>query len=305
MSRLLKQAVYFGSLWLGVVIATFLLFHIIPSDPARTILGANASEAQVAALRERLGLDRPVGTQLVDYLAAVARFDFGRSIVDGRWVSTEVWDRLQVTLAIIVLAAMAIVAYAAFAVGAARRRSHVVPVLDSLCLSLPTMFVAVLVAIGIVSIGLVPPFRGRLESASDWLALAPAAVVLAMYPMAILSRVLRRAIRQLEAADFVRTARSKGLSEGRVFFIHLLGNALIPGFAVLSNQVPFLFTSCFVVEVIFSLPGTGALLISSLLQRDLPMLEGLVIWNSLVVILCLIVIEGLYSMVDPRVGDAA
>lgn len=298
---LFRRALYFASLWLAVVAFSFVLFHIMPQDPARVILGANASEAQVAALRSQLGLDQPLSLQLASYLVDISQLNFRRSVIDNRAVTTEVLDKLRVTIAIIGIALLLTILYLALSLFAGKKKVSVVAIIDAMCLSLPTMVVAVLVALLMVYSGIVPAFTGRLSSLMDWVALIPAGLVLALYPMAILSRVLRRAIEQLQNSDFVRTARANGLTENRVFYSHVLRNALIPCIAVFSNQIPILFASSFIVEVVFSLPGIGALLVRSIMQRDLPMLEGMVILNTLVVIVCLVLVEASYPLLDPRI----
>ena len=121
--------------------------------------------------------------------------------------------------------------------------------------------------------------------------------MLALYPMAILSRIFKEEMRRINRSQFVLAARSRGLSKWEVLRKHVLKNALIPFLAALTNQIPIL------VEIIFSIPGIGSLLIKSLLQRDFPMLEGIVIFNGSVVILVYLLFELAYPLIDPRIRD--
>lgn len=298
----LRRFAYFGGLWLSVIVVSFLLFQVVPNDPARTVLGPNASTEQVDALRARLGLDRSVVDQIQSHLAHVLQFDFGRSLLDDRDVFTEVASRLWVTLSTIVISVILVCSYGVFAAIAAARTgsSRVLAGFDHVLSTLPTLFVAVVIALLASASGLVPVFRD-LYSVESWLALLPAALALALFPMALVSRVLRHAMDELRDADFVRTARAKGLTEPQVRYRHMLRNAVIPVVASLSNLIPALFTACYVVEVVFSLPGTGSLLVRSILQRDLPMLQGVVALNSLAAVVCLFAVESLYPWIDPRV----
>lgn len=300
MKFLIRRFLYHLSLWLGIVVFSFVLFYVIPVDPVRTRLGPYAPAAQVEALRRQLGLDRPLYLQVLRYVVQALRMDFGRSLVDGRPVAPEVGRRLRVTLALLAATGLVTLAYLTLAaLLEVRHRSRWIDVLDFLWVSTPTMFSGILIALLVTRLGLGGP-------ADPWRnpsMLLPPALVLALYPMVVLSRILRDELRRIEASPFIRTARALGLPETWVVGRYMLRNALVPLLAAVSNQAPVLFTGAFIVEVIFSVPGVGSLLLRSLLERDLPMMEGIVILNGAVVVLSHLAAEVLSGLADPRTRE--
>lgn len=303
MSYFLARFAHGFSLWLGVVAATFALFHVVPTDPVRTMLGPNASEEQVIAVRHSLGLDQSVPAQFGDYIARVATLDFGRSFVDGRPVGAEVRDKLMVTASLAALAVALIVLYLAASVvleGTSQWR-WLPRVAEFLCVSMPTLFVGVVVALAVVAYYPYTRFSGALASAGDWLYLLPPALVLALYPMGILGRIATDQMRQIADMDYVRAARGRGLARRTVVRAYILRNSLVPVMAAFGNQLPLLLTSTFIVEVVFSVPGIGALLLKSVLERDLPMLEGIVVLTAFLTIATTLLLELCYPFADPRI----
>lgn len=301
---LLRKVLYYGSLQVGLVVVTFLLFFSIPSDPARLILGANASEQEVAVLRHELGLDAPLATQFAGYTQRVARLDFGHSYIDDRPVAPEVTQRLRVSLVLILITLGIALTYAMAVTGVEYLYGlRVGRYLDFAWVSAPTMFSAV--AIGLISVKYYPytAFSGRFASASDWLALIPPAFALALYPMAVLSRILRTEMRRLRNVLFIVAARATGYSERRIFWTFALRNAVQPVLSTLSTLIPLLFTGAFVVEVVFSIPGVGSLLLKSVINRDFPMLQAVVILNGFVVLAAHLLVETIAPLVDPRMSS--
>ena len=299
---LLKRAAYAASLLGGLVVGTFVLFQIVPADPVRTILGANASEAQVESLRSELALDRPLPEQLARFAARAATFDFGRSYVDGRRIGPEVAEKLGVSLVLIGMTlAIAIFYVAATTVMEFPLRIRFPAWLDFLWVSMPSMFSGVVIGLGAVHYYPVTSFSGRFDGWEDVLFFVPPAAALALYPMAILSRILRAETRRLSNAPFIVAARAAGYSEWRLLFPHILKNALVPVVSTLAAQLPMLFTGAFIVEAIFSIPGTGTLLIKALLQRDMPMLQAIVLVNGCTVLAAQFAMQFVVPMLDPRV----
>lgn len=298
---LAKRAAYAASLFGGIVIGTFALFHIIPTDPARTILGANASEAQVAAFRKELRLDRAWPEQLAHFTGRVARLDFGRSHVDGRPIAPEVAGRLGVSLVLVGLTLAVAVFYVAAATATEfLLRTRLPGFLDFLWVSMPSMFSGVVVGLAAAWYWPVTTFSGRFDGPDDLLFFVPPAIALALYPMAILSRVLRAEIRRLSGAPFIVAARAVGYPEWRILWLHILKNALVPIVSALAAQLPMLFTSAFIVEAIFSVPGMGTLLIRALLQRDMPMLQAIVLASGCIVLVAQFLMQIALPMLDPR-----
>lgn len=298
---LLRRAAYAASLLGGIVIGTFLLFQIVPTDPARTILGANASEAQVESFRRELGLDRPLPVQLVHFAARVATLDFGRSYVDDRPIAPEVAEKLRVSLVLVGLTlAFAILYVAATTAMEFLLRIRLPALLDFLWVSMPSMFSGVIVGLAAVHYYPVTSFSGRFDGWGDVLFFIPPALALALYPMAIMSRILRAEVRRLSKAPFIVAARATGCPEWRILCPHILKNGLVPIVATLSAQLPMLFTSAFIVEAIFSIPGIGTLLIRALLQRDMPMLQAIVLVSGCTVLVAQFLMQLALPVLDPR-----
>ena len=302
---ILTRLGYFLSLWLIVIGGTFILFHLVPVDPARAMLGPNASQDQVSAVRRDLGLDRALHTQFFSYLARVARLELGHSFVDGRPVLKELVVRLTVSLVVAFQAVMLIAAYLAILVLARMIRfgRGLSEMVSFVCICLPTLFVAVLVAVLTVSSFPYMRFSGTFERLDDWLYLLPPAFVLALYPMGVLGRIMNAQIEEATMARYSRTADAMGLSRGRRLWSYVLRNATIPMVAAFGNQLPLLLTSTFIVELVFSVPGLGALLLRSVLERDFPMMEGIVLVTSALVLVTNLSLEIIYPLADPRVRD--
>lgn len=302
MAWLASRLAFHACLIAAVVLSCFVLFHIVPTDPARSILGPQATEAQVEGLREELGLNAPLATQGARYMASVVRLDFGRSYIDRRLVSDEVLKRLPTTLVLAAMATGIAVGYAFFALWLiGRGRARVLPLLDFAWGTLPTLFSAVLIALLAVHFYPFRSYTGQPDSLGNWLTLLPPAIALALYPMAILSRTIQREAGTREIAGLVRAARARGIPQRSIQFRHVLRNLMVTVLAVLSNLLPQLFTATFIVEIVFSLPGLGALMLKSILQRDLPMLEGIVVVNTLAIGGLYALFDMLYPLVDPRV----
>ena len=299
--HLLKRAAYAVSLLGGLVVGTFVLFQIVPADPARTILGPNAPEAQVESFRRELGLDRPVPEQLIRFVGRAAILDFGHSHVDRRPVGPEVADKLSVSLVLVGLTLLVAALYVAGSASAAFLIGTRLPGwLDFFWVSMPSMFSGVAVALAAAHFYPVTSFSGRFQGWSDLLFFVPPAAALALYPMAILSRILRAEVRRLSGAPFIAAARAAGYPEWRILCPHILKSAMVPVVAALSAQLPMLFTGAFIVEAIFSIPGTGTLLIRALLQRDMPMLQAIVLVNGCVVLAAQFLMQLLLPLLDPR-----
>ena len=300
------RTAYFLSLWFAVVVAAFVLFHLVPVDPIRTMLGPNASEEQVAAVRRDFGLDQPLHVQFSHYIAKAITLDFGQSFVDRRPVRSEIRTRLAVSLAIAMEAIAIIGLYllCMATIGFSRAGSRVGGFIDFTCVSLPTLFAAI--AVALMSIFYYPytRFSGNLRGLADWLYLVPPAFVLALYPMGILGRIMRSQIQALSQARYTRSALAMGLSQTRIKISYVLRNALIPLLAAWGNQLPLLLTSTFVVELVFSVPGLGSLLLRSVLERDLPMMEGIVIVTSLFVLSTYLLLDLIYPLADPRIRNS-
>jgi peptide/nickel transport system permease protein len=297
----IKRITYYISILIGVILFSFILFHAIPSDPARIILGPNAGEKQVITLRKELGLDKPLQQQLTKYVSRVIRLDFGKSYTDNRSVYHEVFRKFQISLVLVTLSLFFTLFYILFVISSSKNINRGIEIVNFMLVSTPTFFSGIVIAILTFSLYPFTTFSGGFQSSADLLYMLPPAFVLALYPMAILARILKQEIEKLNNSSFVVCARAQGLSELRIRFKHILKNALIPLLAALSNQLPMLFTGAFIVEIIFSLPGIGSLLIKSILQKDFPMLECIIILNGILFVLINLIFETIYPIIDRRI----
>lgn len=295
------RLIYYASLLLGIILFTFILFHVMPADPARIILGPNADERQVEMLRKELGLDKPLHSQFGDFLSKTIRFDFGRSYIDGRMVYQEVLNKFKISIFLVTLTMLFISLYAFIIVLGSGRLNSIIDYVNFLFISTPTFFSGVIIAIVVFLFYPFTSFSGDIFSIADILYLLPPAFVLALYPMAILARILRQEMGRINKSIFITSARALGFSEMQIRLRHSLKNALVPFLAALSNQLPMLFTGAFIVEIIFSIPGIGSLLIKSILHKDFPMLEAVVILNALLFVFINLLFEFLYPVIDPRI----
>jgi peptide/nickel transport system permease protein len=298
------RAAYVLTLWVGVIVLAFALFHLAPTDPARVALGAHATEEQVANFRAQHGLDQPVPQQFLRYVSGLARLDLGESYVDRRPVAPEVATRLGVTLQLAATASVLILLWTAlsFQLASSRVAGRALRSVEFLFLSLPTLFSGVIIALATVQFYPFTRFAAT-GGASDLLFFLPPAVVLALYPAGALGRIVQQQHTVLMRSDMVRAARARGLADSGLRWRYLVRNSAIPLTAAFANQLPLLITSSFIVEIIFSVPGIGVGLLNAVMQRDLPMVEGIVVTTSMVTILITRLFDLLYPLIDPRIDD--
>ena len=289
--------------------AVFLLLDRLPGDPAQFILGINASPDTVAALRSQLGLDLPLWQRFGDWFLALLHGDLGQSYTQSAPVAALIGERLWVTLP---LAAVAMIL--SMAVGlpigmlAARRRGSW---LDTGLMLLAQMGIAVpnfwfgmlLVLLFSITLRWLPPGGFTPWQEDFWAALrglALPSLALALPQAAILARVMRTALVDVQGADFIRTARAKGMTLGEAVWRHGVRNALVPILTILGLQFAFLIAGTVVVENVFYLPGLGRLIFTAISERDLILVRGAVIILIAAVTASMFVVDLLYAAVDPR-----
>jgi peptide/nickel transport system permease protein len=296
----------------GVSFVVFLALHLAPGDPAQILLGPMATPKDLGALREQLGLDKPVLVQYGRWASNVARGDFGRSIMLRRPVLPEVWRRFHATC---ILAAGALLL--AFPLGVAmgvmsavKRGSgldRLAQVIAMVGVSMPAFWVGLLLIIGFsVRLGWLPGTGmyspagdGGLNDLLDHLILP--AVTLSLVPLAIVSRVTRSNMLDVIAQDYVRTARAKGASEARVIGWHAFRNTLVSLVTVLGLEVGYLLAGAVYVETVFNWPGVGFMMVNAILTRDFPLVQGGVLLIAGIYVVINLATDLLYACVDPRV----
>jgi peptide/nickel transport system permease protein len=293
---------------LGVTLLVFFLIHLVPGDPARTMLGTRATPERIALLHEEWGLDKPLPVQYWRFLERLVQGDLGSSLFYSVPAGRLVLERLPVTLWLIALGTLfAVVIAVPLAVLAARRRDrltdHVVRAVPLVGLGFPQFWIGImlLLAFGLHAGRAFPVggygegFFGHLRS----MFLPALTVALAISP--ILIRSLRASMLEVLESDYVTTARSKGLPERRVLVRHALRNAVISMVSVLGVNIGFLVGGTLVVEQVFALPGIGQLMINSIFQRDFPVVQAVTLAFAVMVVLVYLTTDIVHALLDPRV----
>jgi ABC-type dipeptide/oligopeptide/nickel transport system permease component len=286
----------------GVLVVTFLLLYVAPGDPVLEMVGERADSATIARLRAELHLDDPLPLQFAHYAGGVLRGDLGRSYITGRAISADIAERFPKTV-LLALAAMAFAVATGIPLGVLSARhpggwvDRIASLVAYLGVSFPVYWVG-LVLILVVSVMLrwLPPSG---YGGPRYLVLP--ALALGSRSVAFLSRVTRSAMLDVLGSDFVRTARAKGLSERAVVLHHALRNALIPILTVLGLDVGYYLTGSILTETIFSWPGLGRYVVNAISRRDLPAIQGSVLFLSVVFVAVNLLTDLAYAKADPRV----
>ncbi|MFN3614424.1 MAG: ABC transporter permease [Rubrimonas sp.] len=294
---------------LGASLVAFLLVRLIPGDPAVALLGMEADEAAIAALRARLALDRPLPAQYLAWLGAILTGDFGRSIQGGREVLPLLMGALGPTalLAAAALAVSLVIAIPAGVIAATRRgtRWDYAASFAALCgLSMPSFWLGVLLILAFsIHLPLLPAsgYVSPLADPAGFMArLALPALTLGAALAAATMRMTRAAMLEVMRADFVRTARAKGLSRRQVVWGHAFANARIPVVTLLGVQMGQLLGGVVVTETVFSWPGLGKLTVDAIFARDYPVVQGAVLLTAVLFVVINLVTDVIYTLLDPR-----
>jgi peptide/nickel transport system permease protein/oligopeptide transport system permease protein len=286
----------------GVLVVTFLLLFVAPGDPVLEMVGERADSVTIARLRAELRLDEPLHTQFAHYAGGVVRGDLGRSYITGRPITQDILERFPKTL-LLAAAAMLLAAVTGITLGvlSARRPGGWVDRgslgLAYVGISFPVYWVGlILIVIFAVTLRWLPPSGyGRLEF------LILPALALGSRSIAFLARMTRSAMLEVLGSDFVRTARAKGVRERAVLTRHALRNALIPVVTVLGLDFGSYLTGSILTETVFSWPGLGRYVVNAIARRDLPAIQGSILFMSVVFVMVNLLTDLLYATTDPRV----
>jgi peptide/nickel transport system permease protein len=291
----------------GVIVATFLLLHIIPGDPARQILGIHATDAQVAALRQKFGLNRPLLVQFGSYLAHLfTHGDTGNSLYYGTSTRSLLVPRMGVTLELVLMAGVICVLITIpLAVWAATHQNR-----------LPDQLIRVIPAIGAgmpaiwLGLMLIVLFSVRLHwfpvggaGPGAWLTfrgLVLPALTAALAITPLLIRSLRAELLEVLQSDYIAAARTRSLSEPRVLLVHAARNAIVPMLTLLGLNLAYLVGGTVVVEQVFDINGLGVLMFNSISDRDFPVVQGIALFFAIVVVLVNLLTEIAATVADPR-----
>ena len=294
----------------AVLTIVFFIVRILPGDPALVILGDQASMEAIDALRARLGLNRPLPVQYVDFMAGVLTGDWGVSLVSGRPVIEEIVKVLPATIELTVVSlVLGAVTGIPLGVWSAVRRNklpdYLTRLLSLIGLSFPAFVSAVLLLLvfaihlrwfPVISSGQGETFSDRLRD------LALPAINLGLIMAAYITRVSRSAMLEVLGQDYVRTARAKGLDFGAILWRHCLRNSMIPVVTVVGLYLGILIGNSVLTEIVFNRPGLGKLIIGALNQRDYTMLQGMMVIYTFIVVLVNLLTDLTYGLIDPRVN---
>ena len=287
---------------LGVSVAVFLLTHVIPGDPIEVMLGERAQAADRAALAAAYGLDRSLTQQMVFYYQGLLTLDLGESFHYHRPVVELIAERLPATaeLAIAAMVVSLLVALLLGMVSAWYRNSWIddgARVLSLLGVSIPNFWLGpMLILFGSVMLGWFP-VSGR----QGWGSLVLPAITLGTALAAIVARMLRNSLLEIAEADYVRTARAKGLSEWVILWRHSLRNALLPVVTLVGLQIGAILGGSVIVETVFSWPGVGRLTVEAIQSRDYPLVQGCVLLIAVVYVVINLLTDLVYGLIDPRI----
>ena len=307
MTFVLRRLVLLVPTALGVTIITFFMIHLIPGDPARTILGIHATPQKIAILHHQWGLDRPLADQYWLFMDRLLHGNLGQSLYYGTSVGGLITSRLPPTLWLIIYAGvLGVVISIPLAMIAATRkdgiRDHVVRVVPLLGLGMPSFWLAlILQTVLAVKYRLFPVtgYGSGILGHLHTMFLPSLTVAIALCPVVI--RSLRASMLNVLGADFVTTARAKGIPGHRLFVRHVLRNAVIPAVTVLGINIGFLIGGTVIVEQVFAVPGIGNLMINSIFQRDFPVVQAVALVFGIMVVLVNLLTDMAYAALDPRV----
>lgn len=323
--------------WLVVVIVgittlTFIIANIVPADPARAAAGVQATEEQVATMRERMGLDQPLTVQYVRYLDRLVHGDLGTVPTTSRPVRDDLIMRFPATLELVLVTIVPTAVFGVLlgVVAALHPRSaldRVIQVISLTSMAMPRFWVAIVLqiiffgilgwfpTIGRLSLGITPPervtglylvdslIRGQWHTFIDalWHIILPA-TALALTGVASVIRVARVSLLETLASDYVRTARAKGLAEHLVIYRHALRNAAIPIITTIGLQAGFLFSGAVVIEIVFGWPGIGEYAVNSIINLYFQPIMGVTLTIAVVFVFINLCVDILYTLIDPRVS---
>ncbi len=299
---------------LVVSFLTFMLIHLIPGDPARVLLGEEATPQNVAALDKQLGLNQPITTQYLQWLGHALHGNLGQSIILQQPVTTAIAQRLPVTLELgfVALLFSLVVSIPLGVLAASFRNSpidYIVNVLSIIGSTVPSFVLGlVFILVFAVLLKFVPPggyVPFNQDPAQNLRDLIMPAIVLGSAAVSINMRQVRANMLEILHQDYIRTARAKGLTRRRVLFVHALRNALLPLLTIVGIQVGAILGGTFIVESIFLWPGIGSLAIQSILAKDYPVVQGVVLLSALAYMTANLLVDIGYGFLDPRISYAS
>jgi len=302
LNYLIKRLISTIPVLIGISLLLFFMLRMLPGDPAQVLAGQMATPQEIENIRHQLGLDRPIYEQYAIYLSHLARFDLGRSARTQNPVIEEIWARLPNTLllAVVAIGLACLFGIPAGIISAVRPYSwidYAVTMTALFGISMPVFWLGLmLVVIFAVWLHWLPA-----GGIGGWQYVILPSITLASFVVAFIARMTRSTMLETLSQDYTTTARSKGLTEKMVVIKHALRNALIPIITVVGLQFGLLLGGAVLTETVFAWPGIGRLIVDSILARDYPMIQGVILIFGLLYILVNLAVDLVYAFVDPRI----
>ncbi|MEK3912657.1 nickel ABC transporter permease [Paenibacillus sp. FSL H7-0331] len=301
-SYIIKRVLQMIPTLIGVSILVFILIHAVPGDPARLVAGNDATEEDVALVRDRLGLNEPLYAQYGAYLVNLAKGDLGTSLRSNRPVMTEILTRFPTTIMLTLMAIVIMIIVGLFAgIFSATKpnslRDNATMMFSLFGISMPVFWLGLMLILIFSYYLRVLPSGG---SDSFKYFILPA-LAIGLSSSAILARLTRSSVLEVIHQDFVRTARAKGVKENLVIYKHTLKNALIPIITIIGLEFGHLLGGAVLAETVFSMNGLGRYVIQSIQFRDYPAIQGTVLFIATIFVIVNLIVDLCYSLVDPRV----
>ena len=295
----------------GVSVVVFLILQFTPGDPALIILGPKAAQPAIEALRRQLGLDLPIYEQYLRWIINILKGDWGYSLLYKQPVNVLIFQRLSATMLLAFTALVIATAFGVFTgiISATKQYSWQDRTMMTLALvgfCLPVFWLGLImqlffsIRLGVLPVsGLNTPGVNSIGDTIVHLILP--AFTLAVGTMATIARMTRGSMLEVVRQDYIRTARAKGVSKRSIAFKHALRNALIPVVTVVGSQFGYLLSGEVLLEMIFSWPGLGTLMINAILARDFPLVQGIILFVATIYVMVNLLVDLLYSALDPRI----
>ncbi|ETT81549.1 ABC transporter permease [Viridibacillus sp. FSL R5-0477] len=310
MAYIIRRIILFVVTMAMVSFITFAVFQILPGDPIRTMLGTEADEVQVETLRKELGLDQPLYVQYFEWAKGLVTGDLGESIRFSMPVKELLMDRLPVTISLAAITLLIVIIVAIpLGIFVAKRQNKMSDVVFSsitqVGMAIPSFWLGMLLILylgmnfSFFSISGYVPWTESIAGALGAILLP--ALTIAIPQIAVKFRYVRNAILEQLRLDYVRTIRSKGITEKFVMYKHVLRNSMIPILTIFGLITAEVVAGTIIVEQVFALPGIGQLLITSIGYRDFPLVQGIVMYITFVVVFINFFVDILYSVLDPRI----
>ena len=280
----------------------FVVIRVIPGDPALVIAGIDASQADIDVIRAKLGTDKPVLAQYLHWLWDVLRFNFGNSMISGQPVAGLILERFLLTLSLALLGIVIsiIIAIPLGVISAVKRWSfwdYLGMAFSQIGMAIPSFWLGILLLLVFsVKIKLFPLF-----GSGTFKHLVLPSVSLGIARAAVLLRLTRASMAEELSKEYIVTAKSKGLTEGMVYYKHALKNALLPVITIAGIQLGYMLGGAIIIEQVFSLPGLGRLFLFAVYQRDFPLIQGGVVFVAFIFSLINFFVDMLYSLLNPKI----